>query len=226
MYHALSLALTGSESISYLLKVVVAHALLKFRATMISAFHDAFPGASDQQHNTTFNTCLAKALRIGAWGSDYHLFALSLLLNRPIFHYNTFYDPMRNHGDLCLRNVTDVHEFAQKFKDYHVETRGQLLYCSSVHRALGTINTLLHLQYSMCIIYTGCACYHCLHLFLFICQFQFLYQGLWLTRIRRIHELRCWARQSQWTRSNIYFPYAQCKKMEKCLAYNTCMHIV
>ena len=103
MYHALSLALTGCENISYLLKVVVAHALLKFGAVMISAFHDAFPGASDEQHNSIFNTCLAKALRVGAWGSDSHLFALCLLLNRPIFHYNTFYDQMGNHGDLCLR---------------------------------------------------------------------------------------------------------------------------
>jgi hypothetical protein len=42
LYHALSLALTGSEQISYLLKMVVAHALLKCRAAMISAFHDAF----------------------------------------------------------------------------------------------------------------------------------------------------------------------------------------
>ena len=112
---------------------------------MISAFHDAFPGASDEQHNTTFNTCIAKALRVGVWGSDYHLLALSLLLDRPIFQYNTFYDQMRNCGDLCLKNVTDVHEFAQKFRDFHFEIRGQLLYCSSVHRALlasGTISPL------------------------------------------------------------------------------------
>ena len=100
LYHALSLALTGSESISYLLKMVVAHTLLIFRATMISAFHDAFPGTSNEQHNSTFNTCLAKALKVGARGSDYHLFALSLLLNRPIFQYNTFYDPRRNHGTM------------------------------------------------------------------------------------------------------------------------------
>ena len=96
--------------------MVVAHALLKFRATKISAFHDAFPGAPDEQHNAAFNTCLSKDLQIGVWGSDYHLFALSLLLNRPIFQYNTFYDPMRNHGDLRLGNVTDVHEFAQRFR--------------------------------------------------------------------------------------------------------------
>ena len=78
LYHAL---LRGSENILYLLKIVVAHALLKFRATMISAFHYTFPG--DKQHNATFNTYLSKALQYGVWGSDYHLFALSLLLNRP-----------------------------------------------------------------------------------------------------------------------------------------------
>ena len=139
------LALTGSENIAYLLKIIVAHALLKFRTTMISAFQDAFPSGSNEQHSATFNTCLAKALKVGAWGTDRHLFALSLLLDRPIFQYNTFYDPMRSGGDLCLKNVTDVHEFAQKFKDFDVEVRGQLLYCSSVHRALlasGTVNSL------------------------------------------------------------------------------------
>ncbi len=67
------------------------------------------------------------------------------MLDRPIFQYNTFYNQMRNHGDLCLKNVTDIHEFAQKFRDFHFEVRGQILYCSGVHRALlasGTINTL------------------------------------------------------------------------------------
>ena len=145
MYHAMSLALTGSENISYLLKMLVAHALLKFRATMISSFRDAYPSSSDEQHNAIFNTCLAKALRVGAWGSDFHLFALSLLLNRPIFQFITFYDRVRNHADLCLSNVTDVHEFAQKFRDYDLQVRGHILYCSSVHRTLlasGSINTL------------------------------------------------------------------------------------
>ena len=94
---------------------------------MISAFQDVFPSGSDEQHSAIFNTCLAKALKIGAWSTDYHLFALSLLLDRPIFQYNTFYDPMRSHGNLCLKNVINVHEFAQKFRDFDIGIRGQLL---------------------------------------------------------------------------------------------------
>ena len=46
--------------------------------------------------------------------------------------------------ELCLRHVTDVHEFAQKFRDYDVEVRGQILYCSSVHRALLASGTITH----------------------------------------------------------------------------------
>ena len=52
---------------------------------------------------------------------------------------------MRNQGDLCLRDITDIHEFAQEFKEFHFEIRGQILYCSSIHSALlssGTIDAL------------------------------------------------------------------------------------
>ena len=39
----------------------------------------------------------------------------SLLLDRPIFQYNTFYDQMRNQGDLCLKDVTDMHKNSKNF---------------------------------------------------------------------------------------------------------------
>ena len=49
---------------------------------------------------------------------------------------------MRNHGNLYLKDITNVHDLAQKFRDFHFEIRGQILHCSSVHRASGTISAL------------------------------------------------------------------------------------
>ena len=95
---------------------------------MIRAFHDAFPGASDEQHNSIFNTCLAKALRMHGAQTTTSLHSVCYSID-PC----TFYDPMRNHGDLCLRNVTDVHEFVQMI----IMLKLGVKFCTArVHRAL------------------------------------------------------------------------------------------
>ena len=59
LYHALSLTLTGTEMCTDLLRVLAIHALVKFKATMMNAFRDAFPFATEHDLQVKFNTgCL------------------------------------------------------------------------------------------------------------------------------------------------------------------------
>ena len=63
-----------------------------------------------------FNANVSEALRISAWGSDYHLFAMALLLNRPIFVYNT-------HHNCDLDEITTVQQLAQIFLSFDRRSR-------------------------------------------------------------------------------------------------------
>ena len=147
MYNALSLSMTGTEHFTHLIRLLCAYALVKYKDTMISAFSDAFPSNTRTAHEQMYERSLVEALQIDVWGTDYQLFPLSLLMNRPIFHYNTFFTVCDITGAmiLSLSNARDVTDLAQQFRAFNPSTRCHVLYCSNIHRALlvsGNINAL------------------------------------------------------------------------------------
>ena len=149
MYHALSRVVCGSEQLSKLFRLLTAYSVVKYRDVMIRALQDAFPLQSHEENVRKSNTLIVEALRIGCWGSDFPLFPLSLLLDRPIFTYCSFYtvdeDGVRA---LNLADCSNVHVFAQRFLAFAPGTRRQLQWCSSVHRAMlmsGDVTTVPHL---------------------------------------------------------------------------------
>ena len=116
MYHALSLSLIGSENVSYLLKTVVAHALLKFRASW------CLPRCL--RWTAQFNIKHLPCWELAQTTTSLHSVCYSIDLYFITVHFMIQWEIMGIY-------VSDVREFAQRFKDYHVETRGQILYCSS-----------------------------------------------------------------------------------------------
>ena len=153
MYHALSRVVCGSEQLSKLFRLLTAYSVVKYRDVMIRALQDAFPLQSHGENVRKSNTLIVEALKIGSWGSDFHLLPLSLLLDRPIFTYCSFYtvdeDGVRI---LNLADCSDVHVFAQRFLAFAPGTRIQLQWCSSVHKAMlmsGDVTTLPHLPIAL-----------------------------------------------------------------------------
>ena len=115
--------------------------------TWISAFTDAFPSSTQPSHERMYHRALVEALQVGVWGSDCQLFPLSILMNRPIFHYNTFFNVSDTSGlmTLSLHDARNVADLAQRFLAFDPHTRCHVVYCTNVHRALlasGDINTL------------------------------------------------------------------------------------
>ena len=84
MYNALSLAFCGTECLSVVIRLLTAYALIKHRAAMISALSHIYFSGNNEQHVQMFTDTVHKAIHLGVWGTDLHLFPLSLL-NRPIF---------------------------------------------------------------------------------------------------------------------------------------------
>ncbi len=138
MYNALSLTLTGTEQFSHLIRLLCAYALVKYKEIMMSALADAFPSNTQASHEEMYHRALLEALQIGVWGTDSQLFPLSLLMNRPIFQYNTFFIVSDIYGIMRLSvcNARDIADLTQRFLASDPDTRCHILYCSNVHRAL------------------------------------------------------------------------------------------
>ena len=77
-------------------------------------------------------------LRNGAWGTDDHLFVMSLVLDRPIFLFNTFYftNSDTNEVTLSLSGATDIRSLIQHFCFLDVGIRTHTLYCSDTQADL------------------------------------------------------------------------------------------
>lgn len=112
------------------MRLLTAHALVKHKEVMLSAFAHAFPSSSLEDHKLKFETALIKAVRVSDWGTDYHIFALSMLLHRPIFQYSM--DP--NHTK--IPDTLTVEQFVQCFASRKLGTTRHLLYCTSVHKTV------------------------------------------------------------------------------------------
>ena len=72
------------------------------------------------QANDMYSRDVHIAVTDGAWGTDDHLFVVSLVLNRPIFLY-TFYftDSDTNQVTLSLPDASDISSLIQHFS-FHV----------------------------------------------------------------------------------------------------------
>ena len=132
---------------------MIAYAAVKYRDVLIQALQHAFPTDPYGNQVRKANTLIVDALRIGCWGGDFHLFPLSLLLDRPIFTYVYFYTTSEDRvKTLMLADIDNVHVFAQKFLAFASGTRQHLQWCSSAHRALlmsGDVTLLPHLPLTL-----------------------------------------------------------------------------
>ena len=88
----------------------------------------------NHQHIQMFTNTVHKAIHLGVWGTDLHLFPLSLLLNRPIFTYTTFYRIVDSVRILELSDTLDTHHLAQRFSSRDQGTTGHFVFCSDVLR--------------------------------------------------------------------------------------------
>ena len=115
MYHALSGVVFGSEQLSMINRLLTAYRAVKYRDVQVRSIQYAFPSQPLQDHGRNANTLIVHALCAGTWRSDFHLFPLSLLLDRPIFmciFSSTDEDGVRTP---MLADIDDVHVFAQTF---------------------------------------------------------------------------------------------------------------
>ena len=149
-FRALSLALTGSEQLHGLIRVLCAYAVVKYRSVMIEMCANSYPGNSHQQILHMYHENLRHSVCPGhGWANDHPMFALSLLLNRPIFQYNTFYSqrPGSTERELLLGDTRDVQHLADRFRAREQGTTTHLLYCSNtvaVSLAVGGISHVPH----------------------------------------------------------------------------------
>ena len=75
-----------------------------------------------------YNDIVLTSLTLGAWGEYYHIHALAVVMNVPIFQYCTF----RHETNMCLLDSSlSPSGLVEAFKRRERFTRGHLLFCSS-----------------------------------------------------------------------------------------------
>ena len=81
------------------------------------------------QANDMYSHDVHIAVTDGAWGTDDHQFVVSLVLNRPIFLYNTFCftDSDSNQVTLSLSDASDISSLIQHFSLHDVGTRTRVV---------------------------------------------------------------------------------------------------
>ena len=126
MFNAISLTIAGSEHLSAVLRLLCVYGLVKHKDTILRAITRAW-GSS--QANDMYSRDLHIAVTNGAWGTDDHLFVMSLVLNRPIFLFNTFYftDSDTNQVTLSLSDVSDISSLIHHFNVHDLGTRTRVV---------------------------------------------------------------------------------------------------
>ena len=107
--------------------------MIKYATIIINAMVSSLHVPLHEVHQM-YCTNLRKAVSLGAWANDCHLYALSLLFNRPIFQYISFYRSHNEDGEptgLVLGDTRDVHHLAERFRRREEGTTYNLLYCSN-----------------------------------------------------------------------------------------------
>ena len=140
LFHAFSLTLTGTESCSDLIRLLTVHALVKHQNIMFSAFRDAYRDAyrsltetqTQGRLNQLFNSAITTAVKYN-WGTDFLIFALCLLFDRPVFQCNSDL----NH---TLPLTDSAEQLSQRFLSFEEGTRTHLVYCTSVYAKGGAEN--------------------------------------------------------------------------------------
>ena len=155
MFNAISLTIAGSEHLSAVLRLLCVYGLVKHKDTMLRAITRAW-GSS--QANDMYSRDLHIAVTNGAWGTDDHLFVMSLVLNRPIFLFNTFYftDSDTNQVTLSLSDVSDISSLIHHFNVHDLGTRTHVLYCSNAQADLLQGSDLTSLpNFPLCLYHIG-----------------------------------------------------------------------
>ena len=116
MFNTLSLTIAGTEHLSAILRLLSVYGLVKYKVRAITR-----AWGSSRAHGM-YTRDLRIAVTNGAWGTDNHLFVMSLMLSRPIFLFNTFYftDSDTNLVTLSLSGASNIHSIVQRFRFHDI----------------------------------------------------------------------------------------------------------
>ena len=130
LYNVISTLLSGSECYSQAVRFLTICSLVKHKQLFYAYIRQNLVHVVDLDIPQEYDRILQKALTPLAWAKDYHIQALSLILNMPIFSHNVW----RNSADIFYNDPTMTCDqlpscFANRCEgcNYHV------LYCAPSH---------------------------------------------------------------------------------------------
>lgn len=131
----ISLALVGDIRLTSILRIMTLHGLISYKKEFLNKigndFKDVFPDLRDYA-TKKYNQLLSEASTDGSWGNEYHLLAISWILNINIYIYSSFkkYEEFKNES---------IEIIAKAFNSYKILFGVHLRYIplqNSAHRTI------------------------------------------------------------------------------------------
>ena len=144
LYNAISILLSGSECYLQAVRFLTVFSLVKHKQLFNAYIRQNLVHVVDLDIPQEYDTILQKAL---AWAEDYHIQALSLILNMPIFSYNVW----RNSADNFNNDPTmTCDQLASCFANRREGCNYCVLYCAPSHYSVHCLG--LQFAYNYCIV--------------------------------------------------------------------------
>ena len=130
IYNAISILLRGSECYSQAVRFVTVCSLVKHKQLFYAYIRQNLVHIVNLDIPQEYDRILQKALTPLAWAEDYHIQALSLIPNMPIFSYNVW----RNSADIFYNDPTmTCDQLASCFANRREGCNYHVLYCAPSH---------------------------------------------------------------------------------------------
>ena len=132
LWNAISICLCGSERYVYSLRLLTAYGLIKFKERMIAQLQVQNPDNRAGAENRWFDM-LRIAITPTAWGTDFHAYVISVVLNIPIFMFTSFVCVRGSQRSYYIDPSLELTQLSAYFRSHGERTTAHQLHCSEDH---------------------------------------------------------------------------------------------
>ena len=132
LWNDISICLCGSESYTYSLRLLTAYGLMKLKERMVAQLCVQNLGDTAGAERR-WSDLLRIAITPTAWGTDFHVCVISVVLNIPIFMFTSFVRERDRIPSYYIDPSLDLTQLAAYFRSHGERCTAHQLHCSEEH---------------------------------------------------------------------------------------------
>ena len=132
LWNGISNCLCGSERYTYSLRLLTAYDLIKFKERMVAQLCVQYLGDTAGA-DRRWSDLLRIAITPTAWGTDFHVYVISVVLNIPIFMFTSFVCEQDRVPSYYIDPSLDSTQLSAYFRSHGERCTAHQLHCSEEH---------------------------------------------------------------------------------------------